>query len=125
MKTHSLARALRQLADALEAGPNIEMSKKLRLGQLELPDSDSVAVNLETLMALSRISKTEWLKLIRDYGFEIDVRPRDASRDILGRLLAYLDSHPEAIATLRRRAHSEERGPSALTQALDVLLKDR
>lgn len=125
MKTHSLVKALRLLADALEAYPNTEVSE---LGNVWGVRSESytrqVAINLKTLHALSKIKKGDWVKLIRDYGFEIDIKARDSSRNIMGKLLNYLDANPEAVDTLKRKAKETPERPSALSRALDILLED-
>jgi hypothetical protein len=123
VKTHSLANALRSLADALEAQPNMEISELGTVfGSRRNLDPREVAVNLRTLHALSKIGKQEWVKLIEEYGFEIEFNARDSSRNILGKLLNYLDSNPEALDALKRKAKDGSDKPSALRQALDILL---
>jgi len=125
MKTHPLAKALRLLADILESHPNTEMSNLGKvIGLTNGLDKRRVAVNLKTLHSLSKIRKKEWMKLTEDYGFNIDIKPRDSSRNILGKLLNYLDANPNAIDTLKRKAQESSEGPSALNQALDILLED-
>jgi hypothetical protein len=125
MKTHSLAKALRLLADALEAHPNKEVSDlDTVLGVKSEIDTRQVAINLKTLHSLSKINKRDWVKLIQGYGFKIDFKPRDSSRNIMGKLLNYLDANPEAVDTLKRKAKETSETPSALSRALDILLKD-
>jgi hypothetical protein len=125
MKTHSLAKTLRTLADILESYPNTELSDMSSpfwiSGSL---NKKQVAVNLKTLHSLSKIKKKEWVELIRDYGFNIEIKLRDSSRNIIGKLLNYLDANPNAINTLKRKAQETREEPSALTQALDTLLED-
>lgn len=123
MKANDLARALRQLADLLDAGPNVDL-KRLEFAQRDresaFPNS-AIAVNLSTLAALAAVDKQQWLGLIRAYSFPIDVRPRDASRDILGKLLAFLESHPTARETLKKSPASAAVSPE-LQSALRSLL---
>lgn len=125
MKTHSLAKTLRTLADILESYPNAELSDMSSpfwiSGAL---NKKQVAVNLKTLHSLSKIKKKEWVELIRDYGFNIEIKLRDSSRNIIGKLLNYIDANPNAINTLKRKAQETREEPSALTQALDTLLED-
>ncbi len=125
MKIHSLAKALRTLANVFETCPNIEV-KDLGsiLGQSSETYSKQVALNLKTLHSLSKISKKEWVKLIQGYGFSIDLKPRDSSRDVIGKILNYLDSNPEAVDILKKKGNVPSEGPSALSQALDILLED-
>ena len=126
MKTHLLAKALRNLADILESGPNVELTKSVSLGgAAEESKHDEVAVSLHTLAALSRISKKEWLDLINSFGFDIQVKPRDSARNIIGKLLNYLDADPSAASALRQRSERAKKGESSrLLQALDILMKD-
>jgi hypothetical protein len=125
MKAHNLAKVLRKLADVLESGPNVPLSDFSSFHkQVGGIDSEVVAVNLRTLLALSRINKKEWVNLINEYGYEIKLNPRDSARDVLGKLLRYLDSHPEAIDLLKKWSQEKGKEPSALSKALDVLLED-
>lgn len=125
MKTHSLAKALKSLAKILEAGPNVELSKLDALHKdSQTTDPKSVALNLKTLVSLSRINKQEWITLIDDYGFDIQFNQRDSARNIMGKLLTYLDSNPEAMDVLKKKSGDNKKKPSALTTALDILLED-
>ena len=125
MKTHSFAKALRLLANVLEASPNMEVSElTTALGVRSEIDTRQVAINLKTLHSLSKIKKREWIKLIQDYGFKIDIKYRDSSRNIIGKLLNYLDANPNAIDTLKKKAKETSEKSSALSRALDILLED-
>ncbi|MBW1795348.1 MAG: hypothetical protein JRJ38_13120 [Deltaproteobacteria bacterium] len=125
MKTHSLAKALRKLSGILESYPNTELSNFGRLFEKELLlDKRQVAVSLKNLFSLSKISRKEWINLIDDYGFIIDIKPRDSARNIIGKLFNYLETHPEAIDILKRKSRESDGKPSALVQALDILLED-
>lgn len=127
MKTHELGRALRVLADVLLAGPDLTL-KEVRVESSSLPSSHtsaSIAVNLSTLASLSRVDKRQLTALIREYNLPIEVRPREASRDILGKLLNYLEESPAARDRLRYRAEDSARTSSPeLARALQTLLKD-
>ena len=125
MKTHALARVLKTLAVIFESGPNVEISDLgSTITDRSRLDARQVALNLNTLHSLSKINKREWTRLINEYGFRIDIQARDSSRNIIGKLLSYLDANPEAIDTLKRKAKESPDGPSALNKALDILLKD-
>ena len=126
MKTHDLAKALRSLASLLEKAPNVLLEDALvtTLAATKL-NSSQMAVSLSTLVELSRVDKQQWLAFINDLGFPIEVRPRDASRDILGKLLSYLETNEAARERLKTKAAS--RGSEAspeLMKALSSLLKD-
>jgi hypothetical protein len=125
MKTHDVASALELLARFLRQAPNEELSSTA-LGSLKRakPDSASIPVALSTLVALSRVERQQWQAVIQEYGFPIVVRPRDASRDILGKLLNYLEQNPEAIKRLRLSPPSSRSDISPeLMSALQHLLK--
>jgi hypothetical protein len=126
MKAHELAKGLRALADVLERGPNSEV------GNISFSDQHSrrvstsqIAVNLSTLAELARIDKSQWLSFVKDYSIPVEARPRDAARDILGKVLNYLESNPEARKQLKERAtkRAAETSPE-LMRAFAFLLKD-
>lgn len=125
MKTHSLAKALRILADVLEASDNTDVSNLSTIVDVRKEQhSKQVAINLKTLHSLSKISKKEWVQLIQDFNFEIEVKPRDSSRDIIGKVLKYLDNNPGALGLLKNKSKNTLGEPSPLRQALDILLED-
>jgi hypothetical protein len=126
MRTHDLAKALRLLSDVLRDGPNTEL-KDLRLGRHDSRTSESgeIAVNLSTLASLSRIDRRQWLAFVSEYDLPITVRPRDASRDILGKMLKYLEENESAREILRERVSTEARqGSPELLTALQALLRE-
>jgi hypothetical protein len=83
-----------------------------------------MALSLSTLVELSRVDKRQWLALIDELGFPIEIRPRDASRDIIGKLLTYLESNESARERLKTKAASKGAQASPeLMKALNSLLK--
>lgn len=126
MKSHELAQALSVLSKLLKSGPNVELSQlKVR----ELFDSHNpkdLALNLSTLVSLSSVDKQKWMELIRENGFPIEVRPRDASRDIFGKLCAYLEANPQAQDRLKANVNKTSgKSSPELMRALATLLKDQ
>lgn len=132
MHTHELAEALRKLATFLKRGPDIDMADISMLfgsnspsGRAESKSKDDLPIALSALLRLSRVDKNEWIELIRDLGLHIEVRPRDASRDILGKVLKLLESEPEARDRLQRRVRNKEaHGSPELARALSSLLNN-
>jgi len=124
MKSHEFARALRTLASLIEASPNIPVDQ-LHVGGRTLSDRESgqLAVSLSTLVDLSRVDKQQWMAFINELDFPIDVRARDASRDILGKLLNYLESNPTARQQLKTKATKGSKESPELMKALASLLK--
>jgi len=93
MKSHDFAQALTILARLLKSGPDVELSQ-LQVGAVsDSYNNRDLALNLSTLVSLSSVNKQSGWKLIRENGFPIEIRPRDASRDIFGKLCAYLESN--------------------------------
>lgn len=125
MKTHELAKALRAFAALLERAQNLPLDEVAVVAKsVSKPSSSHLAVNLSTLVELSRVEKQQWLAFIQELGFPIDVRPRDASRDILGKLLNFLESNEDARESLKSKAVSKGSDASPeLMRALSSLLR--
>ncbi len=124
MKTHDLAKALEALARVLRAAPNAPLDELTSLSPRRKPENSEIPLALSTLVGLADIDKSQWLEFIRANGFPIDIRPRDASRDVVGKLLRYLEQSPEArkkITIVAERSRSQT--SPELQRALDFLLK--
>jgi anion-transporting ArsA/GET3 family ATPase len=101
-----------------------ELFDLLRVQQKELQPKE-IKIGLSHLVALSRVDKGQWKALIEEYSFPITIRPRDASRDILGKLLKYLEQNAEAREKLSQSTASSPRKASPeLLKALASLMKD-
>ena len=127
MKSHQLSRALRKLAEMLDRASDKDLEELFVTDHNPKPVSTShIAVNLSTLAELARIDKQDWLAFIREYSLPIETRPRDAARDILGKLLNYLEVNPDARKALKERATKRvsETSPE-LMRAFAFLLKDQ
>jgi len=125
MKTHELAKALRLLASLLEKSTNIQLEEVTiaTAGDSKL-NSAQMAVSLNTLVELSRVDKQQWLAFIQELGFPIEVGPRDGARNVLGKLLSYLESNKDAREKLKTKSASKgsEASPE-LMKALSSLMK--
>lgn len=127
MKTHELSKSLMFLARLLREMPNMELPELVDYlpWQRRMLDKDRIAVNLATLASLSRIDKRQWLELIDDYRLPIPLRERDATRDIMGKVLRYLETHPDAIRSLSSRVgKGKSEASPELMKALSILIKD-
>jgi len=125
LKTHDVARVLTALAQLLRRGPNVPL-EDLRITGRSRPktSTDQVPVALSTLVALSQFDKSQWIDLIHAYEFPVEIRPRDASRDILGKILRYLEESPEARKRLANQASRSRPDTSPeLLRALQILLQ--
>jgi hypothetical protein len=126
MKTHELAKGLKILAEILEKGENIQLeSASIASSRLNRLDSGQIAVSLATLSDLSRVDKKQWTLFINDLDFPIEIRPRDASRDILGKLLNYLETNEKAREQLKNKATKVSEASPELMRALSSLLKEK
>jgi len=124
VKTHELAKALEIMARVLKGTPDVPLQELSLVSPRRRPESAEIPLALSTLVGLAEIDKAQWLEFIRANGFSIDVRPRDASRDVVGKLLRYLEQSPEArrkITTVAER--SKLQTSPELQKALDFLLK--
>lgn len=124
MKTHELAKALEFFASILRSGPNValEEAEVRKVGGTE--NMQEIAVNLSTLSRLSQIDKKEWLTFVEMYKIPIEIRPRDASRDIIGKLLKYLEANPQEHERIQKpKAGETSESSPELMKALSILLK--
>lgn len=124
MKTHEVASILSALATALRKGPNVPLDELGSSVKRSKPNPEGIPLALSTLVALADFDKSQWLTFIRENSLPVDVRPRDASRDIIGKILNYLAENPEARQRLSNTAKStrSETSPE-LMRALDLLLR--
>jgi hypothetical protein len=125
MKTHDLAKQLVTLSKALRQLPNMPVEDLgLATPHRRSIEPSSIPVALSTLVALNDIDKRQWIYFIHENGFPIEIRPRDASRDILGKLLKFLEQNPEARGRLTSAAQRERTSTAPeIRRALDLLLK--
>lgn len=125
MKSHDLAKALSHFAQLLRKLPSTDLDDLIVSARYAPPpDPDTVPIALSTLVSLSRFDKNQWLQLIKEYNFPVEIRPRDASRDILGKILKHLEESPEARNRLVNRAtKSKPESSPELLRALETLLR--
>lgn len=125
MKTHELSKALTVLSKTLKKIPDMETSalSEIPVSSPHL-SNESLAVGLSTLIALSDVDKAQWKDFISENGFPIEFRTRDGSRDILGKVLTYLQNNREARNKLADTT-SRVKGSTSneLQRALQILLR--
>jgi hypothetical protein len=133
MRAHEFASYLTKLAKILKEGPNFDFDEMHEVGSFyrygaqqkssKKEQSENLPIALNALLSLSSIDKNEWAKLIFDLGLPIEIRSRDASRDLLGKVLKLLGQDPEARDRLTRKVkHSGDRASPELMRALSSLL---
>lgn len=128
MKTHDLAKALGQLSKLLKSLPNQDVSKLSEgsiAGRAPLEaNSSNVGVSLSVLASLSKYEKSDWQRVIHDFKLPIEIRPRDASRDIMGKIIAYLAENERERQRVARESAQGIQGGSELSSALKFLLSN-
>lgn len=130
MKSYDFAKQLTLMAKILKNGPNVELeeieistftssisSLSMEVEQKEVPKA------LSMLVGLNNVKKSQWVELINEYDFPIELRQRDANRDIIGKLLRYLSENPEARDRLSgKKLKKTTSSSSELADALTILL---
>jgi hypothetical protein len=125
MKTHEIAKVLSALAQGLRDAPDQSLDEFTSRTANPKPNPASIPTALSTLVALADFDKRQWQAFISEYEMPIQVRPRDASRDILGKVLKHLEQNPQARQRLRNAVTHRPRTDISpeLMSALQLLLK--
>tara|TARA_R110002126_G_scaffold210933_1_gene357448 strand:+ start:1262 stop:1639 length:378 start_codon:yes stop_codon:yes gene_type:complete len=124
MKTHDVAKSLTALAKMLRSLPNQELNDfgDLITSTKDAPHSN-VGVSLSTLAVFSSYGKSDWERVIDDFDLLIEIRPRDAARDVMGKILTYLAENNEERARIAKKS-SDDTKTSELSNALSFLLNN-
>ena len=125
MKTHSLAKELIALGEALLRGPNID-TKNLNLDGLPTSQSNDeaeMAFGITTLAQLSKYSRSEWVQFAEDHKIPVSYNPRDSGRNIMGKIMSYLANNDMEIQRVRESVSLGRGSSNRLNQALNTLLK--
>ncbi len=126
MKTHDLAKLLNALAEALRLGPNVELES---LGQILAGSQEAIArremkVGITHLLALSKFDKAQWRTLIEEYKFPIEIKSTYSTRDVVGKVLGYLEKNEAARERLAKDSGAKASNASPeLMRALESLLQ--
>ena len=125
MNTYDAAKVLSSLATALRSAPNQSFDELAEGGNRKVETrSVDVPRALSMLVALSHFDKMQWMQVADELKLPVDIRSRDASRDIMWKILKYLESNPEARKRLTHSPNKQRSNTSPeLAQALELLLK--
>ena len=127
MRTHDMAKMLNELARILKSGQNVELkdiviNSKTTYKEL---NKEEIALNISTLLALSKIKKRTWVSFIEENRWPLEMQHRDSARNLIGKILKYLDGHPNALKKLKNEVASHRgQGSMELLNALSSLLDD-
>lgn len=84
---------------------------------------EEIKVNIGTLIKLGSLDKNEWINFAKINSIKIDTRTKDSSRDILNKILRYLDNNPSVKEKIEKDAEASTTVHSPeLTKALKILL---
>jgi hypothetical protein len=128
MKTHDVARALNTLARALRDGGNVTLeSISIHTDKIEKSSppalGDNAPAALALLVRLAGYSKDEWRTLIKELELDVPIKTTDSVRDILGRLLKYLNDNKDVQEKLVENAKKPTANVSPeLMKALSILM---
>lgn len=134
MKAYDLARALNHLSRVLRAGPNVEIDDIGNLSVHSSPtrptrpkevtetrSSNEKGTALALLAEMASYNKSELIDLARQLNIPIQVRSADAVRDILGKILRYIQDNPDFRSRLVHASPETPEG-SRLAHALAILM---
>lgn len=128
MKSHELAKALNELVNILKAQPSVELSKmKLSASPpVQKLGTNQIAVSLDVLISLATIDKSEWLNFAKEMKLPLEFRPRDGSRDILGKIFKYLEENRDAREMVKARVRQKSlEGSASVMKALSLLIPEK
>ena len=125
MKTHELAKALNNLAKILRYLPNQELDAfGENVSSIKNQSSANLGISLATLAEFSKFGKADWQGVILEFNLPIEIRPRDAARDVMGKILTYLAENHEERDRIAHQAKGVSDGSSELSSALSFLLSN-
>lgn len=132
MKAYDLAKALTHLSRVLKAGPNVEVEE---IGNLSVHstaarttrvkddtrNTSDKATALALLAEMASYNKTELMDLAYQLNIPVQARSADAVRDILGKILKYIQENPDFRNRLVHASPETAEG-SRLAHALAILM---
>lgn len=125
MKSHSLAKELIALGEALLQMPNIETKSLSSLMSTNAPSKkdQEMAFGVTTLAQLSQYSKSEWLGFAETHGIPIASNKQDSSRNIMGKIMSYLAENQSEMERIRESVTDESGSSNRLNSAFSILLR--
>lgn len=125
MKTHEFAKALRVFASLLEKAPNIRIEDVKISSQIDKNDTNQIGLSISALVGLANVGKAQLVAFIKEMNYPISIRPADAARDVIGKILSYLEKNQTAQEQLKAHVESskESQASPELLKALSSLLK--
>lgn len=129
ISTHELADLLVMLARMLRSMPEGPLDEEFKRKRFRDREQKTFAFNepsaLIALVGFSKFTKNDWVNFIHEMDLPIRVESKNASRDLMGKIISYFADHPEGRARLRSISRRGSRGGTsqALLDAFTVLMK--
>jgi len=126
MKSHSLARELIALGEAILQTPNVEtksLSSLLSHKSSPSKKDQEMAFGVTTLAQMSQYSKSEWLSFADTHGIPIAFNGQDSSRNIMGKIMSYLSENQSEMERVRESVVGDSGSSNRLNNAFSILLK--
>nr|WP_319485691.1 hypothetical protein [uncultured Cohaesibacter sp.] len=126
MKSHSLARELIALGEALLSAPNVETKNISSLLKMESQSSiqrKEMGMGITTMAHLSKYSKAEWIEFAEAHKIPINFNERDSSRNIMGKIMSYLAENESEMKRVRESVVDEGGSSNRLNSAFSILLR--
>ncbi len=134
MNTHELAKELNTLARALRLGPKVEVDElgsyifdrpNPRTLQASLLSREKKQIDLDEILTLAQITKSELLSFVAQYQIPISSRSRDSGWDLLRKIIRYFSTNRDELQRIRNQVyHGTSKVSEELLKALSSLLKD-
>lgn len=131
MKTHDFAEALKLFANILKKSPNMDLSELgifdtsfTKISNKNSTQKNDLPIALNALISIKDFSKQDWINFIEEFQMEIEISARDSSRNILGKVLHYLENNPELRQKIKKKSENKDVIASeSLLKAFSSLLK--
>jgi hypothetical protein len=134
MNTHELAKELNTLARALRLGPEVELEElgsyisdrpKSEPRQAGLLDSHKKRINLDEILTLAQLTKSDMLNFVSQSNIPVILRARDSGWDVLGKIIRYFSTNRNELQRIRNKYyHGTSKASDELLRALSSLLKE-
>jgi hypothetical protein len=115
-KTLTAPAVVDALIKLLQQAPNMEIEQTKLMKK-----TDDLAVSLKSLVSLSKYNKQQWVSIIDEFGLDISLNPRASARDVVGKVLTYLDEHPEVLKQIEKKGKVKA-GTADLEETLSKLI---
>lgn len=129
LSTHEMADLLVMLARILRSMPEGPLEEELHRARFRDRERKFAAYSepsaLVALVGFSKFTKSDWVNFIHEMDLPINIDPKNASRDLMGKIVSYFADHPEGRARLKNMSRRGGKGDAsqALLDAFSVLMR--